>query len=432
MTSEELRARLLRNAQRTDAAKAGAKWQSAYRSDASAAAVGSASSGGSLSQSAWQRPGAGSGSGTPRANPALLAAAAEANAQPDSSTDSPAASTDRQFTTRRLLRHYGNYASAVAKRAVEAVSAQDADQSEAMTTVTFWLQYHVDWGQRLRVIGSHPRLGSWDPKQAPDLRWNEGDRWSCTVQLPAGRIVEYKYVVLAADGNHATAWQGGNNSVLAVQAGERTVEVFDNWTGQPGAAVVADGTQSTREGRLLAWADGLSSQVESQRHQLRRSRMELVAAQEEARQAREDARQARMELAASEAERARLLAAARTADVAQRALRVQLAEVGAAFRAAFSTAQNILAKAELGEQHKDEDLAAAAKEAVELILPRRNASLSSSSLDDNNAANMNGSVPTSGPSPSGGNGSAPPAPEGPDGPSLVGKTGGGSDSRPLA
>lgn len=42
---------------------------------------------------------------------------------------------------------------------MEAVSAQDADQSEAMTTVTFWLQYHVDWGQRLRVIGSHPRLG---------------------------------------------------------------------------------------------------------------------------------------------------------------------------------------------------------------------------------------------------------------------------------
>lgn len=42
---------------------------------------------------------------------------------------------------------------------------------------------------------------------------------------------------------------------------------------------------------------------------------------------------------------------------------------------------NLCRAAELGEQHKDEDLAAAAKEAVELILPRRNASLSSSSLD---------------------------------------------------
>lgn len=53
------------------------------------------------------------------------------------------------------------------------------------------------------------------------------------MQLPAGRIVEYKYVVLSADGRHATAWQGGNNSVLAVQAGEKAVEVFDNWCAHP-------------------------------------------------------------------------------------------------------------------------------------------------------------------------------------------------------
>ncbi len=51
-----------------------------------------------------------------------------------------------------------------------------------------------------------------------------------------------------------------------------------------------------------------------------------------------------MELAASEAERARLVAAARTADVAQRALRAQLAEAGTAFRAAMATAQNFLAQ----------------------------------------------------------------------------------------
>ena len=41
--------------------------------------------------------------------------------------------------------------------------------------------------------------------------------------------VEYKFLVLAADGAHAAAWQAGNNSVLAVQAGEEALEVFDNW-----------------------------------------------------------------------------------------------------------------------------------------------------------------------------------------------------------
>jgi hypothetical protein len=44
--------------------------------------------------------------------------------------------------------------------------------------------------------------------------------------------------------------------------------------------VVADGQQSTRENRLTSWAEGLASTVEAQRHELRRSRMELVAAQE--------------------------------------------------------------------------------------------------------------------------------------------------------
>jgi hypothetical protein len=107
--------------------------------------------------------------------------------------------------------------------------------------------------------------------RAPELHWNEGDRWSVAVDLPTSRVVrqllavhnavggahsccfgyllimlisswharscgilgilqvEYKFVVLAADGTHAAAWQSGNNSVLAVQAGEETLEVFDNW-----------------------------------------------------------------------------------------------------------------------------------------------------------------------------------------------------------
>ena len=45
----------------------------------------------------------------------------------------------------------------------------------------------------------------------------------------AGGVVEYKYVLLDHSGQHAVAWQGGNNSVLAVRAGDELVEVFDNW-----------------------------------------------------------------------------------------------------------------------------------------------------------------------------------------------------------
>ena len=50
---------------------------------------------------------------------------------------------------------------------------------------------------------------------------------------PAGGVVEYKYVLLDHSGQHAVAWQRGNNSVLALRAADEFVEVFDNWCAVP-------------------------------------------------------------------------------------------------------------------------------------------------------------------------------------------------------
>lgn len=117
--------------------------------------------------------------------------------------------------------------------------------------------------------------------KAPELKWSEGDNWHATLQLPAGAcalarlrparcrcrallpaaavgrrrvspgpcgarspagfhrsltpshpaggVAEYKYVLLDHSGQHAVAWQAGNNSVLALRPGEELIEVFDNW-----------------------------------------------------------------------------------------------------------------------------------------------------------------------------------------------------------
>ena len=67
--------------------------------------------------------------------------------------------------------------------------------------------------------------GSWQLRDGPDLRWTEGDNWRATVELPAGTVYEYKYVLLDAYSGHALSWQRGNNSVLAIKAGEESVEV---------------------------------------------------------------------------------------------------------------------------------------------------------------------------------------------------------------
>jgi hypothetical protein len=61
-------------------------------------------------------------------------------------------------SARRALRRYGNYASKAARRAIELASSSSGEPQTAK--VTFWLQFHVEWGQRLRVVGSHPQLGA--------------------------------------------------------------------------------------------------------------------------------------------------------------------------------------------------------------------------------------------------------------------------------
>lgn len=74
--------------------------------------------------------------------------------------------------------------------------------------------------------------------------------------------------------------------------------------GAPGAKLVADGSKPmTKEQRLLSWATEMETTMLAQRQELRRARMELVAAQEDARVAREESKRMYARLAESEAAR---------------------------------------------------------------------------------------------------------------------------------
>ena len=59
--------------------------------------------------------------------------------------------------------------------------------------------------------------GAWTLSGSPELQWMPGHRWHLALQLPAGAVFEYKYVLLDGNG-HAMSWQQGNNSVLAIRA----------------------------------------------------------------------------------------------------------------------------------------------------------------------------------------------------------------------
>ena len=67
--------------------------------------------------------------------------------------------------------------------------------------------------------------GAWQLGNSLQLQWSEGDQWTAAADLPAGRIMEYKYVLVENNTNQAVSWQQGNNSVLALRQDDREVKL---------------------------------------------------------------------------------------------------------------------------------------------------------------------------------------------------------------
>uniref|UniRef100_A0A383WKL3 CBM20 domain-containing protein n=1 Tax=Tetradesmus obliquus TaxID=3088 RepID=A0A383WKL3_TETOB len=217
-------------------------------------------------------------------------------------------------------------------------AALKAKEQPKMVAVRFWLKFHVDYGQSIRIIGGHEAMGAWNLAKAPFLRWSEGDLWNVTLEVAAGGVIEYKYVVVEGDGTVAASWQRGANNVLALQLNDEEVEVYDNWKNTPGALVLVDGQEITRERKLLAWASDMSLQ----RSELRRTRMELAQAREEIRVLRAELSVLRMEV--SEANIARAAAEARQLELERKnsALRLEIAASNASARSTMEEAARLL------------------------------------------------------------------------------------------
>ena len=49
-------------------------------------------------------------------------------------------------------------------------------------------------------MGGHELLGDWDVARAVPMDWEEGTKWSVSVDLPQHSLIQYKYVV-------KTGWQ---------------------------------------------------------------------------------------------------------------------------------------------------------------------------------------------------------------------------------
>jgi hypothetical protein len=97
-------------------------------------------------------------------------------------------------------------------------SSVDAATSVDGLPVTFTVcRKKVAFGQCLKLVGSGPALGDWNPELSPCMEWKEGDGWSTKVlQLSPGSY-EFKFVI-ASGANDSILWEQGPNKVVTVEA----------------------------------------------------------------------------------------------------------------------------------------------------------------------------------------------------------------------
>ena len=60
--------------------------------------------------------------------------------------------------------------------------------------VTFNINFHTVWGQKLCVVGSIPELGSWEPALAKEMNYSGDGNWKLELDLPPDiKDIEYRY-----------------------------------------------------------------------------------------------------------------------------------------------------------------------------------------------------------------------------------------------
>lgn len=243
-------------------------------------------------------------------------------------------------------------------------------KDSTLVNIRFSIQFHVDYGQSLRVVGSHESLGAWSIHKAPSMQWSKGDVWHVSVQLPAGSVYEYKYAVVGADSQSASLWQSGNNCVLAVTIDKEDIDVFDNWEGLPGASVISGGDVTTREKCLLSWATEMERHLKSSASSLQKVTLRLQEAQEAAQLARQESSRLRAELRVESVARRAAEQQVRELELLNRQLKAQLQEQHFLSRKVMKEALRLLTEA---IEDRDDDPVDRNLDRANAALPNRTA-----------------------------------------------------------
>ncbi|KAK7390653.1 hypothetical protein VNO78_25999 [Psophocarpus tetragonolobus] len=93
--------------------------------------------------------------------------------------------------------------------------------------VAFQIQKDCDFGEHFLIVGDDPILGSWDPLEALPMTWSEGHVWAVELDIPAGKSIQFKFILKGKDGN--IIWQPGPDRVINIQETMNRTVVCEDW-----------------------------------------------------------------------------------------------------------------------------------------------------------------------------------------------------------
>lgn len=108
----------------------------------------------------------------------------------------------------------------------DAVENQETDQSKTVR-VKFQLLKECTFGEHFYVVGDDPIFGSWDVTSAIPLNWADGHQWAAEVDIPVGKIIQFKFILQGITGN--VVWQPGPDRTFQPWETSNTIIVSEDW-----------------------------------------------------------------------------------------------------------------------------------------------------------------------------------------------------------
>jgi len=103
------------------------------------------------------------------------------------------------------------------------------ETSEKVTIRVVYYCSSTQPNQKVKLVGSIPTLGSWNPNNGIDLATDISSfpEWSSTIFIPENSSIEYKYVIVDSSTSNVVRWESipnnGNRQIDVGKSGRFTI-----------------------------------------------------------------------------------------------------------------------------------------------------------------------------------------------------------------